>query len=167
MKSGRLLRGVVISLAAFGMCIPPVAFAAEPSPTTLVSDVALNDGGTLHGQVVDLQGVGVAGVPVAVKGQNRELASAVTADEGRFSVPGLKGGVYHVAAAEGQGVYRLWSPGTAPPAAQKGVIVYTQNAPQQNGFKMFFANPVVIAGLVATAIAVPIALSNNHHPASP
>ena len=127
MRTGRLVRGVVISLAAFGICVPPVAFAAEPSPTPVVTDVALKDGGVLHGQVVDLQGAGVAGVPVSVKTQNREIASATTATEGRFSVPGLKGGVYHVAAAEGHGVYRLWTAGTAPPSAQNGVIVYTQD----------------------------------------
>jgi hypothetical protein len=31
---------------------------------------------------------------------------------------------------------------------------------------MLLANPIVIAGVVATAIAVPVALANEHH-ASP
>jgi hypothetical protein len=148
------------------MCIPTVAFAVEPTPMPVVTDVALQDGGTLSGQVIDLQGAGVAGIPVSVQAQNHEIASATTAKEGHFNVPGLKGGVYHVAAAEGHGVYRLWTPGTAPPAARNGVIVYTQDTPERSTWKMFFANPIVIAGLVATAIAVPIALSNSH-PASP
>jgi hypothetical protein len=166
MKTGRLVRGVVISLAAFGICIPPVALAAEPTQMPVVTDVALRDGGMLQGKVVDLQGAGVAGVPVSVQAQNREVAAATTANEGRFSIPGLKGGVYHVAAAEGHGVYRLWTAGTAPPSAQNDAIVYTQYGYGPGAMKMFFANPIVIAGLVATAIAVPIALSNAH-PASP
>jgi hypothetical protein len=166
MKTGRLIRCVMISLAAFGICIPPVALAAEPTPMPVVSDVALRDGGMLQGKVVDLQGGGVVGVPVSVQAQNREIASTITANEGRFSIPGLKGGVYHVAAAEGHGVYRLWTVGTAPPAALNDAIVYTQNNDGPGPWKMFFSNPIVIAGLVATAIAVPIALSNAH-PASP
>ena len=108
MKTGRLVRGVVISLAAFGICIPPVALAAEPTQMPVVTDVALRDGGMLQGKVVDLQGAGVAG----------------------------------------------------------DAIVYTQYGYGPGAMKMFFANPIVIAGLVATAIAVPIALSNAH-PASP
>ena len=68
---------------------------------------------------------------------------------------------------EGHGIYRFWSPGTAPPAAQKGAIVYTQNGNGGGGgLKMFLSNPIVIAGIVATAIAVPVAL-NNSHPSSP
>ena len=167
MKTGRLVRCVVISLAVLGICIPPVALAADPVQMPVVTDVALRDGGMLQGKVVDLQGGAVAGVPVSVQAQNREIASATTTKEGQFSVPGLKGGVYHVAAAEGHGVYRLWTVGTAPPSAQKDAIVYTQNCDGPAPIKMFFSNPIVIAGLVATAIAVPIALSNTHSPSSP
>ena len=173
MKTARFVRGVAISLAALGMCLPQVAFAAAPTPA--VVDVALSDGGVLHGQVVNLQGAGIAGVPVSVKTKNHEVATVTTAADGTFSVQGLKGGVYQVAAAQGQGVYRLWSAGTAPPVAQTGAIVYTQNGvvdsdavvyTQGGGgssLKMLLANPIVIAGVIATAIAVPVALANSHH----
>jgi hypothetical protein len=164
MKTGSLVRRVVITLATVGMCIPSVALAAEPAPA--VTDVALNDGGILYGQVVDLRGAAVTGVPVSVKAQDRDVAAATTNTEGRFAVSGLRGGVYHVAAADGHGVYRLWSPGTAPPSAQNNAIVYTQDVEHRSTVKMFFSNPVVIAALVATAIAVPLALSNRS-PSSP
>ena len=167
MKTRRLVRAVLVSLATLGMCIPPAALAAESSPTPVVTDVALKDGGVLLGQVVDLQGGGVIGVPVSVKAQHREVAATTTTAEGRFTVPGLRGGVYHVAAAEGHGVYRLWSAGTAPPSARNGAIVYTQyGGPQRSTWKMLLANPIVVAGLLATAIAVPVALSNPK-PSSP
>jgi len=94
--------------------MPAAVFAVEPTPSPQVSDVSLKDGGILLGRVVDLQGAGVTGVPVSVKAQNREVAQTTTTADGRFVVKGLRGGVYHVAAAEGQGVYRLWSAGTAP-----------------------------------------------------
>jgi len=162
MKTGWLVRSVMISLATLGLCLPQVAFAASPTPTPPVVDIALADGGVLHGQVVDLQGSGVAGVPVSVKAQDREIVRTTSTDGGRFSVKGLRGGVYQLAAGQGQGVYRMWAANTAPPSAQKNVIVYTQGeCCGGGGLKMFLSNPIVIAGLIATAIAVPVALANN------
>ena len=161
MTTGKLVRSVLISLAAVGMCMPQVAFAMETAAAPAVVDIALSDGGVLHGRVVDLQGANVSGVPVSVKAQNRDVATATTAD-GSFSVQNLRGGVYQVAAGEGQGAYRLWSDGTAPPSAQNGAIVYTQNGAPRSGLKAFLTNPIVIVGVVATAIAVPVALANSH-----
>lgn len=126
------------------------------------------DGGVLHGQVVDLQGGSAVGVPVVVKAQNQDIVRTVTSKEGRFEVQNLRGGVYQVAAGEGQGVYRVWSAKAAPPSAQKTAIVYTQNCDKCAGagaggtLKSVLTNPIVIAGVVATAIAVPIALANDH-----
>ena len=68
MKKGRFFRGLVVSLATLGVCLPEVVIAATPQPQMpAVVDIALADGGVLHGQVVDLQGSGVTGVPVSVK----------------------------------------------------------------------------------------------------
>jgi hypothetical protein len=157
-------------MAIAGMCFSQTAFAIEAVPA--VADVALNDGGALHGQVVDLQGGGVADVPVTVRSQDQQVATATTAPDGTFGVQGLKGGVYHVATAKGHGIYRLWSAGTAPPAAQNTAVVYAQNGAVDSnaivytgggGFKNFIANPWVIGAIVATAVAVPVALANSHH----
>jgi hypothetical protein len=166
MRTGRLIRSVAILLATIGICLPQVAFAATPAaatpPTPAVVDIALADGGVLHGQVVDLQNRNVASVPVTVRAQNQEVARTATTSDGHFAVQGLRGGVYQVAAGEGQGVYRLWTAKAAPPSAQSNAIVYTQNGGGGGTLKMLLANPIIIAGLVATAIAVPIALANSH-----
>lgn len=174
MKTSRFVRGLLVSLAAMGMCLPQAALAAGPKPTPAVMDVALRDGGILHGQVVNLQGTGQVGMPVFVKAQGHNVATTVTAADGTFNVQGLRGGVYQVAAARGQGIYRVWAAGTAPPAAQDTAVIYTQNGTVPSdvvvytnagaGFapKMLLTNPIVIAGIVATAVAVPLALSNSH-----
>jgi hypothetical protein len=167
MRTGRLIRCVAVLLATLGMCLPQVVLAQTPTattpPTPAVVDIAMADGGVLHGQVVDLQNRSVASVPVFVRAQNQDIARTTTTSDGRFSVQGLRGGVYQVAAGQGQGVYRLWTANGAPPSAQNNAIVYTQNGGGGGGtLKMLLANPIVIAGLVATAIAVPIALANSH-----
>jgi len=162
MKNLRLVRGIAVGLATWALCLPPVAFAADQVPTPAIADVAMADGGILHGQVVDLQGSGAAGVPVGVKTQNKPLVRTVSGPEGRFEVKDLRGGVYQVAAGDGQGVYRLWAAKAAPPSAQKNAIVYTQNAAPRGYAKMLLTNPIVVAGVVATAIAVPVALANSN-----
>jgi hypothetical protein len=169
MKLGKLACWGAILLATLGVCLPRLAFAeATAPPAPAVVDVAMADGGVLHGQLIDLQGSSVAGVPVSVLAQNQEVARATTANDGQFAVQGLRGGVYQVAAGQGQGVYRLWTNNAAPPSAQQNAIVYTQNPGQgSGGLKMLLTNPIVIAGVVATAIAVPVALANSHHEASP
>ena len=174
MRTAKFVRGVALTLATLGICLPQVTLAVEPAPAIL--DVALADGGVLHGQVVNAQGVGAAGMPVYIRTQDRDVAAATTAADGTFAVQGLKGGVYQVSTLQGHGVYRLWSAGTAPPAAQNGAIVYTQsgavdagvvhytqNGGEDGALKMLLTNPIVIAGLVATAIALPIALNQWHH----
>ncbi len=167
MSHGALVRTVLVSLATLGLCLPELAFASPPPPVPAVVDIALADGGVLHGQVVDLQGGRAAtNVPVSVKAQDREIARAVTTADGRFSVPGLRGGVYQLVAGDGQGVYRMWAPKTAPSSAQNNAIVYTQCPQPRSTAKMLLANPIFIAGVVATAVAVPVALANSGH-ASP
>jgi hypothetical protein len=162
----KAVKFVLVSMAVLGLCVPSLALAVESLPQPVVTDVALDNGGTLQGQLVDLPGNNVAGVPVSMRTQDHHVATTTTLADGRFTVQGLKGGVYQVAAGEGQGVYRLWSPGTAPPSARNGAIVYTQNCRGGGcgggGLKNFLANPLVIAAIVATAIAVPVALANSH-----
>lgn len=164
MKIGKCVRSAMIVMAALGVCMPELALAASPPTPPAVIDVAMADGGVLHGQVVDLQGGSTTGVPVTVKGQNQEIIRTTTAKDGQFSVQGLRGGVYQVAAGDGQGVYRLWTAKAAPPSAQKNAVVFTQG--MFGGPKMLLANPIVIAGVVATAVAVPVALANSN-PSSP
>ncbi|MCE5303384.1 MAG: carboxypeptidase-like regulatory domain-containing protein [Planctomycetaceae bacterium] len=171
-------QNVLVTLAVFGMCCPQLAWSATPTTSApLVTDIALADGGMLNGKVVDAQGAGIGGVPVVVKSQNRNVAAVTTAPDGTFSIQGLSGGVYQIAAVNGHGVYRLWAAGTAPPIALTSAtvysqenpvdgktVVYTQASDQTTGWspKMLLTNPVFIAAVVATAIAVPVALANSN-----
>jgi hypothetical protein len=164
MNAHPLVRGLAVSLAVLGLCLPEMALAgsqstpaAPPPASRAVVDIALADGGVLHGQVVDLQGNNAMGVPVSVKTQDQQIIRTTTVKDGRFTVSGLRGGVYQVAAGQGQGVYRLWTAKAAPPSAQKNAVVYTG----AGTLKMLLANPIVVAGVVGTAIAVPIALANS------
>ena len=162
------------ALSCVGMLIPQAAFAA---PTvTQPKDLALQSNGTVHGQVVDAQGVAVAKAPIAIYSGNKEIARTETDSTGKFAVAGLQGGVYRVAAAGNQGVYRMWAPRTAPPAAQQGMMVVAQgnvvrgqhgnDGPFQHCMTWISEHPILTAAGVAAAIAIPIALDDDDSPAS-
>ncbi len=168
-----------VTLAVVGLAVPqvraadpsrlpqpasPVSPAAAPQ-TTAIADVALAGGGILRGQVLDPQGTPLANREIVIRQQDRTVATSRSDRDGRFAVSGLSGGVYQIATTDSQAVYRLWAPGTAPPAAQPGALVVAGGelvrGQAGNRVRAFFTSPWVLAGLLGAAIATPIALSNH------
>lgn len=173
MRSARLKKTMAICLALAGLCLPRALFAATPeNPQAGLIDVELQEGGVLMGQLVDPQGQPKADAAVFLLDGNRKLAEAKTDAHGMFAFRGLRGGVYQLTGAEGIGAYRLWAPGTAPPAAQKGAMLIAGEDLVRGNLAYMGRNmgswcryqlsrPIVLAGLTATAIAVPIAVHNS------
>ncbi len=176
MRDISVVRSVLVSLAVIGFCLPQPILAAGTAAEQeqIATDVELSDDGVLLGQVVDPQGVAVVNVPVSIVQQNREIAAAVTGNQGYFAIGGLGGGVYQIVAAGGHRIYRLWTPGTAPPLSEQGALVVAGAETVRGqlgccGAPCFWlSNPWVIAGVTATAVAVPVIMHNtNDTPSSP
>ncbi len=166
MKPAKSFTMAVVALAVLGVCVPrPLLAAGQPTAQPVVRDVTLWQGGTLIGQVQNAQGVGKAGVPVAIYRGKQQLAVAKTDANGYFTFTGLRGGLYQLASANGVTTYRLWAAKTAPPSAQPGAIVVADQdlvRGQLGGrLGMILTHPLVIGGAVAAAIAVPIAIAAN------
>lgn len=134
------------------------------------TDVALGEGGVLTGKVVDTSGKPVAITQVALKTQGREIALATTDQEGNFRVASLQGGVYEVATSGSEGVYRFWAPQTAPPSSLNGLNLVSGNevfrgqmggGPFTSMGQWIAEHPIITAGAIAGAIAIPIAVSND------
>jgi hypothetical protein len=180
MKRAGTIKGLAVCLAVLGFCIPqPLLAATQADRPPAVTDVTLHDGpqgNALTGQVLDQQGAALPNVPVALYGDGQKLAEANTDRDGNFAFNKLRGGVYQMTAAGGVGVYRVWTPGTAPPSAQPGALVVAgtdlargQCHPLRHtkGRLMFWlCHPCVIAGVVAAAVAIPVAI-HNAGPKSP
>ncbi len=163
-------------LAVMGMAMPiPALSAAErpAPPRPAMSDIALTPDGTLQGQVLSPQGVGTPGLHVAVSSGSRQLASTVTGKDGRFQIRGLKGGVLTLTTGQTQSAVRVWTAKAAPPAARDNVLLVAGQSQalgqSWSGFKKVATNPWVIAGVVAAAVAIPVAIHNadDDDPASP
>ena len=145
------------------------------------ADVELRRGGTLVGQIVSESGAGVANAQVTLTDGQRPR-QAKTNKAGWFQFTDLRGGVYEFQ-AEGQSQrLRLWSHATAPPSAQRGILVTPPKdvfrgqrvlSPNTNQFfrvaKQRLADPLVVTGVALTAVAIPVAIHNSDDdpPASP
>jgi hypothetical protein len=179
-QMGRVQAGMLV-MACLGMLIPtpclPAVVGVEPQPAranaAVAIDVALAEGGTLQGQVLADSGIPMAGIAVSLRQLDRPVADTVTDRLGCFSVAGLRGGTYQLRAADAEGVVRLWAVGTAPPSAQPAALLVAGQGQlvRQQGrlFRWIAWRPLVLVGLVATAIAIPVAIHNADKggPASP
>jgi hypothetical protein len=143
-----------------------------------VADVALDAHGALEGQAVSLQGSPLAGAAVVLDDGRQQWSTTTNAD-GQFRFEGVGGGQYRVQAGGQMRFCRAWKAGTAPPAATRGLMIVEGEqtmlgqycgspvvgcgspvAAGMAGAKELLSNPVVIGGLIAAAIAIPIAVHN-------
>jgi hypothetical protein len=173
-------------LAALGVCLSGAALAAPPAPERVVHDVALANGGVFAGQLVDAQNVAKVGERVTLLYESRPLATTATDQRGNFAFRGLRGGMYQVAAAGRVEGYRLWAPETAPKGVPTAALLVGDdslvrgqyyNYQYQRGMlpgippaRYLLANPWVVAGVAATAVAVPVGIAaadSGNVPTSP
>jgi hypothetical protein len=158
---GKLLL-VAVLVASFALP-RGIVFAATPAEQTTVRDVALQKDGMLVGQLVDRNGQPQAGVPVTILSDNKPVATATTDKNGIFTFRGLRGGLYHLTGANGVAAYRVWQPQLAPPGSSPSAVVIAGEdlvrgqcpAP----LRAILTRPLVIAGIVGAAIAIPVAIA--------
>lgn len=165
------LQSMLATVACVGVVCPSPALARET--THAAKDVALRPGGVLVGQVVDQQGVPRAGSPVVLLQNEQAVVNTQTDANGVFAAQGLRGGQYQISTPDGQKLYRFWAADTAPPAAADAAVVVTGNevvrgqwapppGPTSYGGRWLDwvrSHPYITAGIVAAAIATPIAIA--------
>lgn len=162
-----MLRSSLVGLSLLGMLFPAQwgsAAQALPAASLTAIDVQLQRGGLLFGQAVDAHGAPMSGEPVSVRHQGRQVVTTTADRTGRFCLGGLRGGTYEIAAGEARNMFRLWAPGTAPPCAAQGAFVVAGAAAvrgQSGPISFWLSKPWVIAGAVAAAVAVPVAIHNH------
>jgi len=160
-------RSTLVGLSLLGMLVPaPWISVARALPTARVTpiDVGLQPGGRLLGQAVDAQGRPLAGKQVSILQGGRQVVATTTDPEGRFFVKGFRGGTYEIAVGEARGIFLLWVAGTAPPSAAQRALVVAGGGPvrgQGGPIGFWLSKPWVLAGAVAAAVAVPVAIHNH------
>lgn len=169
MKLIRLLKGLAVTAATFGILLPLPAItnaaenaAASSRQAETVRDLALGAGGVLRGQVVNKDGLPDQGATVSVIRDGGTVATVKTGENGEFAVAGLPGGVYAINSGKATGVVRAWSPQTAPPSASQGVLLVPHDLTvrgqdwlrNHDGLSRVGLGGLLVLGVVGTILAI-------------
>ncbi len=158
---------------------PVVIATSEQRPDTNKpsTDFELEKNGLFSGQIVNAQGQPQAGAAVILHGRIQQYKTVSDA-RGWFHFASLTGGTYRLETGGKQQLFRLWTHGTAPPKSNQKMLVVQQGKTIVLGqycgdgvncgsgvgaggrVKHALANPLVIGGIVAAAIAIPVAIHN-------
>lgn len=165
--------------AVAALVLQPAALWAQTPATGLnpnsaapqVVDVRLDARGGLSGQVLTPQGQPIANAAVAVADAPQPVVTT-TNENGRFRLADMRGGVHQLQVGGHVQTCRVWTAQAAPPSAVPQLLVVqdSQVALAQHcgspvacglaGCKNALANPLIVGGLVAAAIAIPVAIHN-------
>ena len=165
-----------ILIASMAMPAWGVTPQARPtkSPVATAADLALTARGLLPGQVVDAQGKPMPGAEVRLIDAQGNAVVARTNNRGQFAYQDVPRGVYHLQAGEHVRVTRVWPRTVAPPSAQQSVLLVGESQAIRGQYcppskmdtfvrhsKRVLTNPLAVAGIVATAVAIPVAVHNS------
>ena len=168
MKISSLRHGLCLLLTA--TLLPGSSLLASETVAFGSSDYALSEDGTLFGSVLNQSAKPVAGMTVQVLHQNRVVATAVSDQQGRFAVSGLRNGAHAVQIGASQEEVRFWSSAAAPPASasRMTVIVDEQVVRGQEAGKSGLQTAgalLLFGGAVGATLA--FTLDDHDKPASP
>lgn len=154
MKTNPYIVGMACLCAMIPQSIMAAGTAKAPAAQKQkVVDVALGEGGRFAGRAIDKQGAPVEGAVVVIRSEAEEVARTITDKDGVYTVDNMRGGFYLVSAGQGAGMFRLWAPGTAPPAAlNSATLVANSHAVQGQGpGGMDAVSTLVLAGTALSA----------------
>jgi hypothetical protein len=136
----------------------------------------LEPDGTFRGQAVTAQGAGLSGLPVVVERADFRV-DTITGPDGKFAAVLPRGGAYRVQVGMASQPCRMWQAGSAPPSATPGLLmvqdeqlvlgqhcgtpVAAAGAAGAAGARGALSHPLVFGGIVAAAIAIPVAIHNS------
>ena len=166
MKGTRSFRRLVVAMVCIGLLTSQSVVLAGDMNRQITTDVALAAQGTLVGQVVDQQGIGIPGARVVVRQHDRDLVETVADGSGKFAVSGLRSGTFQLAAANGQATVRLWTAKAAPPVANSRVMIVS-GSDQVVRANLGAIGPWFLPALAAAGIIAGVAVATSNNSSSP
>lgn len=130
----------------------PQVIAGQATPQTL--DVKLGAQNQLLGRVVDSQGQPVSGINVRLISANGSVLETAAAQQGQFAFHSVRGGEYMLHVNGSSKLMRVWSEGTAPPAALPTVDVVVGPTVRGNFGGGLNHKQLLMLGLFAGGLAV-------------
>lgn len=154
--------------------VPQVPVKPQPTqPAVKTVDVALDVHGRLSGQVVNVEGQPQVKSVVSLT-DGKQTQKVITNQRGEFRLDNVATGSYRLQVGKQLKPCRVWKQAAAPPQANQGVMLIAGDqivrgqtycgspvAAGYGGFKEAMTHPLVVAGVVAAAIAIPVAIHNS------
>ena len=142
--------------------IPPTAVAKTASATTGF-DVELSSTGRFHSQVVDTSGQPKVNETIRLLHRGEVVGAVRTNASGEASFDGVRGGVHQISVGESIAVVRCWRAETAPPIAQKSLLLVSDGKTirGQHHISHMVTNPIFLGAALIAALAIPIAINNS------
>ena len=128
---------------------------------SVVQDVQLRTKGILTARVVDLQGNPVVGEHVSVTFQGKEIAAAISDEDGFAAVSGLRPGVHAIVTPTGTTACRFWNADAAPPSATSVPAVVSDEQIIRGQLGAFNLPMFVALATSVAALIVAIDAENN------
>lgn len=152
---------------------PAVQASSAPTGVPTIIDVELRPDGLLIGQLVSSGGKPTPNTQVKLVTSDGVEASTKTNVDGGFAFKRVKG-VVTIKSERASTVLRSWKPGLAPPNSAVAVLlVEGQDMARGQHYvgmgantfvdrsKRLLANPLFVAGVIGTAVAIPVAIAND------
>ena len=170
LKAAYVLGGFCIYFAAakWAVAESPTKNIVTSRPNT-ISDVRLLPDGSMHGRVVDAQGVPLAGRRVTLSSDTGIPTTSSTDSRGVFVLHNVVGGAHVLSSGDYSQHLRVWTHDSAPPAAGAvaklvcGPTVRGQLGSSIGGFTMpsihparYLNHPLSIGGVIGCAVAAPL-----------
>jgi hypothetical protein len=130
-----------------------------------VADVRLAADGTLGGKLVDASGQALGRRKIVLQQEGRALARVETDVQGDFTFRTVRSGVYQMAIDDRAVSCRAWASSVAPPAARERLLIVmgTPVVRGQQPIGAVFSNPLFVGGILAAAVAIPVAVHNSQN----
>ena len=132
--------------------------ATEPVAVGIIDDIALGDGGTFRGLLIDSQRVPQSAVRVELRRGGRQVGQVVTGRAGRFVLTGLHGGLYQLITLRSSRLVRLWTPSAAPPSARQTMLLIAPRTlvrGQSPRPYRFSSNAMLLGAIIVAGATIP------------
>ncbi len=168
MRISSLRHGLCLLLAA--AMLPGSSLMASETTPVRSADYSLDQDGTLVGSVLNQSARPVTGLRVNVLHQDRVVATAISDEQGRFAVSGLRNGSHSVQIGESKQQVRFWTADSAPPTSVSRMAIVVDDEvvrgqdPNNNGLKTA-GKLLLLGGAVAATLA--LTLNNDDKDSAP
>ncbi len=160
----RKWQGAAVVLACCGLLLPSEAcVAAGKTPQPKPTDVALTKAGSLNGAVFSPEGKLIDGATVVISQGENVITRTNTNQDGKFSAPEMKPGVYQVSVGERAANIRVWSAQSAPPKAHQQAVLVTGTPVVRGQYNGFFGLDTITLVTVAAATTAAVLAGINHN----